>query len=372
MPETKPCQFFLGANTPLGFYSLFDQLEDPTQPWHSFLIKGGPGCGKSSFLRRAAAELGPSDSHMELIPCSSDPDSLDAVLLPQRHLSLMDATAPHAREADLPGLRHSILAFGDYLQPKKLLPKAKEIEELHALSPRLYGLALSYLRAAAAFLENSRAIASWAVDEEKVLGYAKRFAAKHFRPQEGPGVEQRRFLSAICCKGLVTLEETPAQLCRKLYLIEDDCGAVAPLLLEALRRHALAAGHRVIVCPCPMDPQGKAEHLLIPSAGVGFLSANHFHPMEEAAAKAAACRRIHARRFQDQEWLREKRGRFAHNRRAATQLLEQAVELLQQLKEVHDRLESAYSAAMDFPRLNAALPQILQRVEEAAYPPEEA
>ncbi len=55
-PEPK-MRFFLGANTPSGFVSRFDQLADAGDGWRLFVIKGGPGTGKSSLIRRAAAEL---------------------------------------------------------------------------------------------------------------------------------------------------------------------------------------------------------------------------------------------------------------------------------------------------------------------------
>ena len=56
--QTKPkiC-FFLGANSPSGFYSLYDQLIDPAQARDILILKGGPGCGKSSLMKRVAASL---------------------------------------------------------------------------------------------------------------------------------------------------------------------------------------------------------------------------------------------------------------------------------------------------------------------------
>ena len=47
--------FFLGANTPSGFYSLYDQMLDPAEARRVFLLKGGAGCGKSSLMKRVAA-----------------------------------------------------------------------------------------------------------------------------------------------------------------------------------------------------------------------------------------------------------------------------------------------------------------------------
>ena len=48
--EAKVC-FYLGANSPTGFYSLYDQLLEPEQAETIYILKGGPGCGKSSLMR---------------------------------------------------------------------------------------------------------------------------------------------------------------------------------------------------------------------------------------------------------------------------------------------------------------------------------
>ena len=50
----KQVAFFLGANTPSGFYSLYDQMLEPEKAQRVFLLKGGAGCGKSSLMRRVA------------------------------------------------------------------------------------------------------------------------------------------------------------------------------------------------------------------------------------------------------------------------------------------------------------------------------
>lgn len=85
--------FYLGACTPKGFVSHYGSLLDELRTLT--IIKGGSGCGKSTFMRqigRAAQERGLAVSY---ILCSSDPDSLDAVLLPELSLGFVDGTAPH-------------------------------------------------------------------------------------------------------------------------------------------------------------------------------------------------------------------------------------------------------------------------------------
>lgn len=93
----RALRFFMGANTPQGFVSRFDQLGDAADGWRKFVIKGGPGTGKSSLMKRLAAELEPYCGELELIHCSSDVHSIDAVVVPSIKASIADGTAPHAR-----------------------------------------------------------------------------------------------------------------------------------------------------------------------------------------------------------------------------------------------------------------------------------
>ena len=92
--EAKVC-FYLGANSPTGFYSLYDQLLEPEQAETIYILKGGPGCGKSSLMRRVAQQAAQAGETVEYILCSADPDSLDGVVLPRLGAALVDGTAPH-------------------------------------------------------------------------------------------------------------------------------------------------------------------------------------------------------------------------------------------------------------------------------------
>lgn len=88
-------QYFLGGNTPLGFYSLYHQLSDPAKHQAVYILKGGAGCGKSSLMRRVGRHAQAAGLQVVEVPCSGDPDSLDAILLPDRRAAIVDGTAPH-------------------------------------------------------------------------------------------------------------------------------------------------------------------------------------------------------------------------------------------------------------------------------------
>ena len=89
-------QYFLGANSPQGFYSLYDQLIDPDRARAVYILKGGPGCGKSTLMSRVALQAEEQGHAVEHILCSGDPNSLDGVVLPDLGVALVDGTAPHA------------------------------------------------------------------------------------------------------------------------------------------------------------------------------------------------------------------------------------------------------------------------------------
>jgi len=137
--------YFLGANSVDGFFSCYDdfcRLEDETFLW---VIKGGPGCGKSSFMRkigRAAEEKG---LDVEYVICSGDPESLDGVYIPQLKLAYTDGTAPHVQEVQFPAVRGAYLDLGQFYDQAKLTPYADEIISVNKNYKSLYAEAYKAL-----------------------------------------------------------------------------------------------------------------------------------------------------------------------------------------------------------------------------------
>ena len=74
--------YFLGANACSGFYSGFDAFASEAATEKLFIIKGGPGCGKSGFMRSIASALLDRGLEVEVFLCSGDPDSLDGIYVP--------------------------------------------------------------------------------------------------------------------------------------------------------------------------------------------------------------------------------------------------------------------------------------------------
>ena len=92
-------RFFLGVNSPQGFVSRFDRLAGMEGGWRTLIIKGGPGGGKSTLLGRVYEVFAGRFDNIEIIHCSSDMDSVDAVIMPSIKAAVIDGTPPHANKA---------------------------------------------------------------------------------------------------------------------------------------------------------------------------------------------------------------------------------------------------------------------------------
>ncbi len=361
MPTDKPVlHYFLGANTPQGFVSRFDQLGNPDQSWRSYIIKGGPGSGKSTLMRKVAEALTPLDDATELIHCSSDVNSIDGVIFPRLRLSIADGTPPHAIEPKFPGAYERIVPVCSCWEDEKLFEKRAEIIPLARQISGTHEHCMRFLSAAGSLLGDTYRMALEVTDTAKIARYASSFAARELgKPKEYNPRDRARFLSAVTDKGLWLFEETATALAERIYFVDDDYGAASRLLMSAIRSHALKAGFELISCYCPLAPFDKVDHLFIPEAGVGIMTVNRFH-----RPNITPLRTIHARRFCDIDSLKLRRKRVSFNTRAAGQMLEQATRLMAEAKTAHDLLESYYMQATDFDKVDALGEKVIAEMRE--------
>ncbi|HEY8449834.1 MAG TPA: ATPase, partial [Bacillota bacterium] len=80
---------FAGSNSAYGFYSFYEGLLDGD--WRRvFIIKGGPGTGKSTLMRHIAEDLLASGYDIEFLHCSADNESIDGFLAPALGVVMVD------------------------------------------------------------------------------------------------------------------------------------------------------------------------------------------------------------------------------------------------------------------------------------------
>ena len=340
-------RFFFGANTPSGFVGFHKtDLYDPRDGWVAFLIKSGAGTGKATFMRRVLSELTANGLEAETIYCSSDPSSLDAVVFRDIKLCVMDATAPHVLEPYAYGECEQLVPFGCCLRADVTLTQTDEWFEAADACAAAHARSCRFLSAAGSLLDNNRLLAQHALNGAKTDAVAARLATRECDCGESPR-ETRRFLSAVTPDGYVFFKETAAALCPRLYVLEDEYGAVRARFMASVRERLLQEGQEIVTCFSPLSPNAPS-HILVPSAGVGFLTSDSRETVD-----FPVYRRLHASRFTDNDALREKKQQMRFNRRAAAEMLSEAVRCAADAKAHHDRMEALHIAAMDWDKWQA-------------------
>ena len=350
--------FFLGANSPTGFYSLYDQMLDPDEARQIFLLKGGAGCGKSSLMKRAAAAMEDVGEKVEYIRCSGDPDSLDAVIFPNLKAAIVDATAPHVMEPRLPGVVESYVNLGRFYDHDALAKQREEIAAATKGYQSHYKRAYRCLTAAAQLAEDNRSLLLTPALEAKALKRARGILSREAKKTgRQPGQTVQRFLGAISCQGVSCRFETVNALCRRVYELQDAYGLGAGML-TALAAGYMSAGYDVILCPSPLFPD-RAEHLLIPELELGFVTSTPDLPYP-----GKPYRRVRVDAMADPDQLRRYKTRLRFARKVQTALVDECVDSLAQAKTEHDELERLYNPHVDFQGVYAQADEVIGELME--------
>ena len=343
MTVSSDIQYFLGANAPGGFFSLYDQLLPPEQAQVIYILKGGPGCGKSTLMRRIGGWAGEAGLETECILCSGDPDSLDAVILPGLGAAIVDGTAPHVVEPKYPGAVERYVNMGDCYDGEALRPLKGEIMDCMRGYKGCYQRAYRCLDAAAEIMEDQRSAICTELLSQKLAKRAAGILSRELprRASARPGQVKQRFLGAVTHQGTVCLYGTAQAQCDKIYILSDSCGLAHELLLPLLTG-AVERGFDVVACPDPMAPD-RLAHLLIPQLELAFLTAL---PGCSFPEKPYRCIRLEA--AADEELLRRNRPRLRFAKKVSAALVEEAVSSLSQAKTMHDDLEGIYNPHVNF------------------------
>ncbi len=336
-------KFFLAANSAEGFVSHFGDCFNVRDGWCAYLIKGGPGTGKSSFMKYIAVKAVDCGYSVELCPCSSDPESLDGVIIKDIKTVLLDATSPHALEPKYPAVCEETINLGEFWNSERLRERADEIISVTDQNKRFHKTASAYISAAGELILDNFKLSEQATDLKKAELFGKKMANRLIeRSKTNKPQEWLRFIGGVTPKGVVAYSGTVEKYYKNIIVIDDKYGATSNAILNAVRRVALSCGHEIITLKNPFLPSCILDHILIPELSLAFVREYEYMHFDESH------RRIHSRRFESINLIKPMRHRMTFNRRVSRELLLSATDTLSKAKAVHDILEKHYIDAMDF------------------------
>ena len=342
--------YFAASNSKDGFYSYFEDCFSRPEIEHLYLVKGGPGTGKSQFMRQCAQKAIEKGYAVDYILCSSDPKSLDGVILKNHEhcFAFCDATAPHVMEPRDPGVREEILNLGQFWDASALRQHKEELDRVGAAKKKAYVSAYRYLSAAGElFLETLDLVSPyWKKDE--LQKFVDKFAKEI---GEGPGYSSRpSILSAVSMDGIVRLDSFFANA-QKRYLVED-CHGISALFLAEVGKIAIERRQPIRISYDPLIP-GRID---------GIYFCNEKIALQVASDSPASAKKIRLRRAVDVAGMKPIKGQLHYAEQLKRALLGGALESLARVKEAHFAMEKIYTAAMDFPAKEAFTEQFLEKL----------
>ena len=336
--------FFASRNTTRGFQSNFSTIFDPNVLNKIYILKGGPGCGKSSLMKRIAAKAAKVGEPFELFLCSSDPESLDGIILSEQKIAILDGTAPHLTDPNIPGVIENIVNLGSYWDVKKLTPSKQIILKLIHQKKLAYKSAYRYLEAYGKIVIELQSFSSKALLNDKMHQNIKVQSKHVFKSSSKEDVVIRN-ISTICKNGFLELDSFKNSS-EKVWIIED-CLFSASLYLKAFYEYAKNNRQKLYVSYSPEIPD-LPNALYFPDTRSCFIIGKRNYQAEEPDKEYHY---INMKRFLDPESLKSIKNKARFCNKCLDELLQGACCSLKDAANYHSELEKYYTAAMDFKKI---------------------
>ncbi|MFW6238877.1 MAG: hypothetical protein ACOC5A_06555 [Halanaerobiales bacterium] len=353
---TDNFNFFPGGNTPQGFYSFYDYL--PYQVNRVFIIKGGPGTGKSTFMKRIGEDLIAKGYSVEYHWCSSDNESLDGIVCKEANLAVLDGTAPHVTDPVTPGAVEEIFYTGDCWDDDYLEENRRRIQRENNIISKYFRLTYDYLEAAKIFFDRWQEYYQKTLNVKEINRKADQLLSNLPLTKKYDRAEERHlFGAAITPNGPVEHYQNLTKNTEKCYIIKGNPGTGKSLLLENIAREIFKRGYFILYLHRTMEPD-KYEGLIIPDLNTAFICET---PPYQLEAKREIDEIINLNKIiKNKNYIQQNETELYKLRADFANMIKASCNYLNLAKQQHDELEKYYIEAMDFDHLEEKRQKLMQ------------
>lgn len=346
-------KYFAASNCEKGFISYFEENLRGNRADRCYIIKGGPGTGKSRLMSDLADAAEKAGGTVELYYCSSDPNSLDGIFVTLPFggtVSVLDGTAPHSEDTRVPGVVDNVIDLGVFWNSAALVENAHKIVELNKKKSDAYLRGYRCLAAAGSLRRAADSIVEMCVDYDALRSTAVRVAAGFADVSVVPS-RIRSPLEAISVRGYWTFD-TFREGADKIFTVTDGRGlGISYLFLDAVADAVANRGGSCRVSPDALCPD-RVGGIRI---GMNAVVTRQIPIRGESDG-------VDMSEFFNRDMFRDLREEFSALRRLQASSMTAAYDALADAARWHFALEKIYSSAMDFEAKEAYCAELCDKI----------
>ncbi len=339
---------FIGMNTADGFRWCRNGLPGESELKRTYIIKGAAGTGKSTLMKNVADSFELKGADVVRFLCSSDPDSLDAVLIGGRVL-ILDGTAPHLKDADYPGALSELICLGNFWNRDKLISCSDEIVDLSRKKSGCFKKAYRFMSGMRFLYDEIIEDVSDFVDVQKMRKAMTRIVGKIKKAEAHPSVCEN-IIRSFGMRGAIKLP-TLERKSDSVISVADHYGS-SRLFFSVLAEELKNSGVSFIFSPDPLF-SGHYSDIFVPNAGMLFS-----HDRTEKTEKI-----LNMERFVKKDRIEKVRGEIRLAYKCWNSMREDAERELRKAAEYHFELERIYGLAMNFDAVSAYQKLLIKEIE---------
>lgn len=357
---TKTRHYFVNGNTAQGFIDYFSSNLQGLEK--VFILKGGPGTGKSTLIKFIATVCEKNGLDMEYIHCPFDPDSLDGVIVPDFKFAVVDGTAPHIIEPTAPGAIEEYVNLGAAWDSAKLKANKEEILRLSE------NMKESCRNTQKCFADGLAVHDEWEKIYINNMDFAKadKLIAETIallledKRLDKTAVVKTRFFGGSTPFGSFDYIESLTSGIAKRYFLKGRPGTGKSTLLKKLASASAERGFDTEVYHCGFDAN-SLDMVMLPELDVCIFDSTAPH-LYEPTRTTDEIIDLYARCVKagtDEKYRRELQGISARYKMA----VQRGTLYLADAKKLHDELKKYYIEAMDFAKVDALRDEIVKELQ---------
>lgn len=356
--------YFACANTSKGFQNFFaSNLKNLTK---IYILKGGPGTGKSSLMKKIGSEMVSKGIPVEYIHCSSDPDSLDGIVIRQLSTAIVDGTSPHVIEPTAPGALEEYINLGVAWNVDALAQNRKEILFLESEISGCYPKAYACFARALKIHDEWEKIYIDHMDFKKANSYTEQvihtlLTNTHLNKTS---TIMHRFFGGSTPQGALDYVEDLTNPIKNRYFIKGRPGSGKSTMLKKILAMAQTKGIDIEVYHCGFDPD-SLDMLIMPELDLCIFDStapHEYFPNREGDVTLDMYKEL-ITPHTDEDYHEELID--ISKRYKAT--IAEGTSHLAYAKFLHDDLEKYYISATDFNVINDITKDLLTKIENKIH-----